>query len=164
MGPPLPRRLAVALAAFLVAAPAPAAELVLSLGIDDVLRDNKTAGLGLEYRAAPRWTLGRAALGFGVAGEVDADGDLWGGAGLVLTAPLAGSWRLDASVMPGAYSRGSGNDLGRTVPVFRSQIGASVALSPDWRAGVAFNHKSNAGTASDNPGVETLFLTLGRRF
>jgi hypothetical protein len=66
--------------------------------------------------------------------------------------------------MPGAYSEGSGNDLGNSVPMFRTQVGASVLLASGWRVGAAMNHKSNAGTASDNPGVETLFLTFGRQF
>lgn len=138
---------------------------MLGVGIDDVLREgDRTAGLALEYRFDPRWSFGRAELGFGVAAETDLDGDLWGGAGLVLVAPVAGPWRLEASVMPGAYARGSGNDLGASVPMFRSQVGASVALSPEWRLGIAFNHKSNASTSGSNPGVETLLLTVGRRF
>jgi hypothetical protein len=144
--------------------PAAAGEFVLSLGADDIFRSSPAAALGAAFHATPRWRIGSADLGLGMAAEIDGDGDLWGGAGVVLTAPITSDWRFEASFMPGAYSQGSGNDLGATAPMFRTQIGASVLLASGWRVGAAINHKSNAGTASYNPGVETLFLTFGREF
>ena len=65
--------------------------------------------------------------------------------------------------MAGAYSRGDGDDLGSPVE-FRSRLGVSRSVGPVWRVGLAFEHKSNGGVAELNPGVETVFVTLGRRF
>lgn len=152
--------LVLALASPALAAP----EFVLGLGVDDPFRSGVPAA-AVEFRAEPRWQLGQADLGFGMAGEVDKDGDLWGGAGVVLTAPIAPDWRFEASLMGGGYAEGSGGtDLGTSFPIFRTQLGVSYLLASGWRVGAAINHKSNAGTASDNPGVETLLLTFGRAF
>jgi hypothetical protein len=138
-------------------------ELIVGLGIDDVLReDGRTAALGVEYRFEPHWTLGPARLGFGIAAEIDGREDFWGAGGIVLTLPVTAALRLHASLMPGFYGHGTGNDLGASAPMFRSQVGGSVAVGPRWRVGLAFNHKSNAGTSNENPGVETLLLTFGR--
>ena len=159
---------AAALAALWLGLPVSAGELVLGIGADD-LREGPDPGIGIEYRPAPfmepqflgvTWTVG---LGF--AAETDSDGDVWGGAGLVVTAPMGPDWRFEASVMPGFYSRGDdGTDLGADFPMIRSMAGVSYGFAPGWRAGLAISHKSNAGTADDNPGVETLFATLTRAF
>ncbi len=67
--------------------------------------------------------------------------------------------------MLGWYAAGGeGNDLGTDFPIFRSQVGASYALADDWRLGASVSHKSNARTADYNPGVETFFVSLIRRF
>jgi lipid A 3-O-deacylase len=161
----LPARPLLAALALVAATGAAAGELVLGLGADDALQWRDGAvGLAVEYRFDPRWTLGPAALGFGIAGEADTDEDFWLGGGVVLTAPITGRWRVQASVMPGVYGHGIGHDLGASAPMFRSQLGASAEIAPGWRLGVALNHKSNAGTAEENPGVETLLVTLGRSF
>jgi hypothetical protein len=156
----------VAMAAVTLAPAATPAEFVFGLGGDDVFRpDVVFPAISAEVRAEPRWHFGQAALGFGLAGEIDVDGDVWGGAGVVLTAPITPDWRFEASFMPGLYSQGSGGtDLGTSAPMFRTQIGVSYMLPSGWRLGAAINHKSNASTASYNPGVESLFLTLGREF
>lgn len=165
----VPARLARTLAAAALlagAAPATAAEFMLGIGGDDIFRSGAVfPAFSAEVRAEPRWHFGAASVGLGLAGEVDADGDVWGGAGVVLTAPIAPDWRFEASFMPGLYSAGSGGtDLGTSAPIFRTQVGVTYLLPSGWRVGAAFNHKSNAGTASDNPGVETVMLTFGRGF
>ncbi len=165
----LASRLARPLAAALIAcAPLPvaASEFMLGLGADDVFRSGMDfPAFSAEFRATPRWHFGQTSLTFGIAGEVDGDGDLWGGAGLVLLAPVSPDVRIEASFMPGLYSQGStGTDLGASAPIFRTQIGATYLLTSGWRVGAAFNHKSNGGTASENPGVETIVLTFGRAF
>lgn len=155
---------AAALCALLAAAPAAASEFVLGVGVDDAFRSG-SAAVAAEFRATPRWQLGQADLGLGMAVELDADGDLWGGAGLVLIAPIVPDWRFEASLMGGGYAQGSGGtDLGASFPIFRTQIGVSYLMASGWRVGAAINHKSNAGTASDNPGADTVLLTFGRAF
>lgn len=164
--PPLSfARLLTAAALIACASPLSAAEFVLGLGIDDVRNSGDFPALAAEVRAEPRWHFGQASLGFGMAGEIDGDGDVWGGAGLVLLVPIVPDWRFEASFMPGLYSQGSGGtDLGASAPIMRTQIGVSYLMASGWQVGAAFNHKSNGGTASHNPGVETLLLTFGRSF
>jgi hypothetical protein len=139
----------------------------VSVGADR-LRSVAGYALGVEGRLSPFWegsVFGRPlSLGLGAAIEFDDDRDGWGGAGLVLLAPLGPNWRLEATVMPGVYAEGLGEDLGTRAPVFRTTLGASRALSGPWRIGAAIGHKSNAGTAMPNPGVETLLVSLHRAF
>lgn len=66
--------------------------------------------------------------------------------------------------MVGIYEEGSGNDLGRSFPIFRSQLEIDKAIGHGWRAGLALGHKSNAGTGDHNPGVESVYLTISRTF
>jgi hypothetical protein len=65
--------------------------------------------------------------------------------------------------MAGAQDRGHGRDLGGPV-IFRSRIGVSRLLHERVRIGLQFEHKSNAGLDDGNPGVETLFVSLGASF
>lgn len=146
---------------------ASAGEFLLGVGIDDVCdRANRgrAVAFGLEVRGDAVWTSRWAWFGFGFAAESDGDGDFWGGAGPVLYLRLSDSWRLESSIMPGLYSKGVGNDLGTSAPMFQGQIGTSYRIAPQWRLGLSLGHKSNAGTATRNPGVETLLCTLGRSF
>lgn len=146
------------------ATPSRAGEIVIGLGADDVSRRSAAPSFSLELRASPFREWRYANLGLGWAAIADTDGDVWTGVGLVLIAPLGDLWRLEGSFMPGVHIRGSGNDLGTSFPLFRSQIGASRTIGPDWRAGFALSHQSNADTALSNPGVETFVLTFTRGF
>lgn len=160
---PSPHLRRAALAAALLAAPAPAfaEEIVASLGIDD-LRGDRVAAAGLELRSDALWTRSRYGLGLGAAMQID--GDFWAGAGPVLTVALTPRWRLEASVMLGGYGHGDGDDLGAGFPMFRSLLGASYAIAERWRIGASIDHKSNARASDVNPGVETLMLTLSYAF
>lgn len=154
-------------AALVVSGPAVADEWVLGLGLDEVRgREARVPTYLLEYRSEPMTGLAGVGFGLGTALEADSDGDVWGGAGAVAYLPLGdGTWRIVGSAMVGGYRQGStGSDLGRGFPVFRSQIEIDRALGAGWRAGLAFSHKSNAGTGALNPGVETVYLTLGKSF
>lgn len=160
----LRRFLASALFATAAAASASAGELVFGVGGDDVLRDDVAGAFGVEIRSDPFFDLGPLELGAGAAFEIDGDGDAWGGAGFVAFINFGDSgWRLEGSEMVGAYHNGGGNDLGHGLE-FRSQIGISYLVTDRMRVGAAFNHKSNAGLSDRNPGVETLFGTIGFQF
>jgi hypothetical protein len=149
-------------AALTVAAPARPAELVAGFGADG-LRGNPHFGAGLEARTDPLLSRGWFGVALGAAFEVD--NDFWAGAGPVAYAALGPRWRLEASVMLGSYVEGDGgDDLGADFPIFRSQAGVSYALADGWRIGAAVGHKSNARTSDYNPGIETVFVTVARRF
>ena len=136
-------------------------EIAGGIGIDDLRGDFRSA-VGLEVRTNPLWSNRHGALG--LAAALEADDDVWVGAGPLLLAPLSSRWRIELSVMLGWYHDGGGNHLGSDFPMFRSQIGVNYAVAELWRIGVAVNHKSNARTAQRNPGVETIYVTLARRF
>ncbi len=155
------RRLLAILLLVLEPAAAPGAEIIGSVGLDD-LRGDPVPSIALELRTSPFFETARFTLALGIAAETDSD--VWTGAGPVALIPISDLWRIEASLMVGAHSSHGGNDLGNEFPMFRSQIGASRALGGGWRAGLAVNHKSNASTASSNPGVETLLISISREF
>lgn len=161
---PAPFCRALALAAGLAAAgPAAAFELAAAVGMDN-LRGDGVADFAVEARTGPLWSRPRFELALGAAVEAD-DSDLWAGAGPVVFFPLADRLRLEASVMLGGYGDGDGgNDLGTEFPMFRSQIGLGVEVAEDWWLTLAANHKSNASTAVENPGVESVLLSIAHRF
>jgi hypothetical protein len=158
----------VALAAALAVAcgAAEAGEFELGLGYDDVLGHNGggAAAFLLQVRSEPRVELGPFGFGLGAAAEVDTHGDVWAGAGVYAYLPVGADFRLEGSVMAGLYAVGNdGTELGSGIE-FRSRLGVSRAIREPWRVGLAIEHKSNGGIGDFNPGVETVFLTLSRRF
>ncbi len=166
---PRRRAAAAALAAgfALAPAPAPAWEAILGLGADGVL-DDPHFTVALDVRADPLWagTLARQPvfMTLGAAVESDTPDDVWAGAGVVLGMTVLTHLRIEASVYPGGYREGTGNDLGADFPMIRSQLEISQPVAEDWRVGLAVSHKSNAHTAVHNPGVETLLVTLRHSF
>lgn len=155
---------ALLLGAGLVApAAAGAFEIAAAVGMDN-LRGDGVADYAVEFRTGPLWTRPHFELAAGLAVEAD-DSDLWAGAGPVVFIPLGERLRLEASVMLGGYGEGEwGNDLGSEFPMFRSQLGLGVSVAENWWLTLAANHKSNASTAVDNPGVESVLLSIAHRF
>lgn len=161
------RAVAASLMLLAAAAPCAAGELGLSFGYDDVFGRNGTgsASLGVQYLTVPKAYLGPVGFGFGVAAEVDTDGDFWGGGGVTAGVPLGRSGvAAGVSFMVGGYAVGDGGDELGSGLEFRSRLGISAPIRDPWRVGLAIEHKSNAGLGDINPGVETLYVTLSRRF
>jgi opacity protein-like surface antigen len=145
-----------------LAAPAAAQDVILGLGASDF---EETAGtLTAEYHFAPFHDFGWIALGFGGAVMIDTEADFWIGAGLTFLSPLGERWFVEASLMPGYYENGSDDtDLGSEFE-FRSLIGVGYRITDRAALSLAVDHRSNASTASSNPGVNTLSLRLRARF
>ncbi|HVL22137.1 MAG TPA: acyloxyacyl hydrolase [Amaricoccus sp.] len=160
-------RIPLLVVVLLAASPAGAAELGLNFGYDDVFGRNGSgaASFGVQYLTDPLATLGVVGFGLGLAGEVDTEGDVWGGGGVTAGLPLGDAGvRVGVSFMVGGYALGNGgDDLGSGLE-FRSRLGISAPVAAPWRVGLAIEHKSNAGLGDINPGVETLYVTLSRRF
>ncbi len=151
--------------AILVGSSADAGEIVAGLGIEDALDQSSsldTSAALIEYRMDTRYHLGPVGFGLAAAGEVGAG--YWAGAGIYAAWPVTRDLRVLASVMPGIYDeRRDRWDLGGPVEI-RSAIEASYAFRPDYRIGISFEHKSNAGIYEHNPGIETLFLAVSHSF
>jgi lipid A 3-O-deacylase len=91
--------------------------------------------------------------------EANSDSAVWGGGGLLFDVPLGTSFYLAPAVGVGAYGRGDSKDLG-SVLEFRSTLEVGYRFESDLRLGAYVSHMSNAGTASHNPGANSVGLTL----
>jgi hypothetical protein len=159
------RRLLFAWAICLALATVPSSAqlaLVPSLGVYDVGKGETAAEAGLELRLRPqRWGI-QPVAGAMVTDDAAAYGYLGGRREL----PLGSRWVVTPTVAVGAYRRGDGKDLGRTLE-FRSGLELARLLAGGGRVGLVYYHLSNASLADRNPGSESLALTwavpLGRR-
>lgn len=157
--------LAVMASAFLaLAAPTPAAagDLVLGLGYADF--NDPAAVATLEVHSRPYWRF--AGADWSIAGAISDDdaGDFFIGVGPAGLWQLRDHWFFEASVMPGYFSEGDdANDLGSEFEI-RSLLGIGRKVSEGLSLSLAVSHKSNAGTAERNPGVDELSVRLRRSF
>jgi lipid A 3-O-deacylase len=73
-------------------------------------------------------------------------------------------WFIEGSVLPGAFfEKVVENDLGSTFEI-RSLLGIGYTFDSGNRLSLAVTHKSNASTASKNPGVNAVLIRFRRQF
>lgn len=140
------------------AAPAAAAEepafLALSAGAFDILDDETTAEFRAEYRSDLRlWRFAPF-----VGAMANADGGVYGYAGLGVDIFLGERIVLTPNAAFGLYYEGDSKDLGGAVE-FRTGGELAYRFDDKSRLGIAFHHISNASIYDDNPGTESLVLT-----
>ena len=142
-------------------------EVVLGLGLDDVLEHTNTSAPAIvaEYHASPFFEGRQAAYSYAVAAQIDNDRDIFIGAGLSAQWQLNDSpWFIEGSFMPGFYTKGTdGTPLNGKVQ-FRTLIGLGYKLNDTSRVSLALDHKSNARLKSPNPGSETLAIRYHHSF
>lgn len=154
-------RLAVLCALLALGAAGPAAalsppeRLSVAVGYFDVTAKRETAAEGRFELTWPR----RGALRPFAGVMATSDGGAYAFGGVLWEHDLSPRTYLALSFAPGLYDRGRGKDLGHVVE-FRSQVEIGLRLRTGTRLGLAYNHTSNAGLGSRNPGTETLALTL----
>lgn len=151
--------LAAALSAAM-ALPAAAQEVTLGLGYSDYHRDAAEDGamFAVDYLHAPFYERGRLSARFGAALEVQEAGDLFAGVGISGVFDLNNDWFIESSLMPGAYHESSdANDLGSAFEI-RTLLAVGKRFHSGKAVSLAFSHKSNASTADDNPGVNSVSL------
>lgn len=149
------------IATSVVASGASAQNWTFGLGTDGAHASDEQQAASLEgvWTDAPRGTFAGFDYGWGAGFEVDADGDVWAGAGLHAQHDFD-AVRLSLSIMPGLYEAGtSDTELGGLVEI-RSRLGVSVAAG-QGRLGLSYAHISNAGLYDDNPGKNSAYLTYG---
>jgi hypothetical protein len=138
------------------ASPASAEEpafLSVGAGVFDMFDDHTTAEFRAEYRSDLRfWKF----VPF-VGAMANADGGVYGYAGLALDVFLGRRIVMHPNAGFGLYYEGDSKDLGGA---FEFRTGAEIAYRFDdySRLGLAFNHISNAGIYDGNPGTESLVL------
>jgi lipid A 3-O-deacylase len=101
------------------------------------------------------------------AGLVTSEGNAFEGSigpGFYLMAP-GGGFAIVAGIYPTylGQSKFGTEDFGETFQ-FTSEIGFNLNFFRYWTVGYRFQHMSNAGIASENPGLNTHMLELGYRF
>jgi len=142
------------------AMPAAAQEVTLGLGYSDYHRETAEDGaqFAVDYLHSPFHEKGRLSARFGATLEVQETGDVFAGAGISAVIDLNNDWFIENSVMPGAYHESSaGNDLGSAFEI-RTLLAVGKRFANGRAVSLAFSHKSNASTADENPGVNTLTL------
>ncbi len=105
-----------------------------------------------------RYDLGRKRGPFGSAAglSIGEAGETWVGFGTTLTYNLAQTPAyVQLHAMPGIYFDNGGFDLGGPIE-FRSGIEIGFENRNEWRFGISYDHRSNAGIYRNNPGIETV--------
>lgn len=144
----------------LLAGAAQAQSVILGLGYADFSssRGNDTEQFSIEYHHTPFHEGNKMSLSVGVSASATAEDDFFLGAGVVANFPLKNNWFIEGSVMPGYYDAGSvANDLGSEFEI-RSLLGVGRTLASGDSISIALTHRSNAATATNNPGVNTLLV------
>ena len=133
--------------------------LAVSVGAYDI-NDNETAAqFGLEYRGTKMLWQFKPLAGV----MATSDGAFYGYGGIGLDLFFGSRWVLTPNFAAGLYEDGDGKDLGHVVE-FRSGVELAYRLDDRARIGIAFHHISNASLDDNNPGTETLVLTLAVPF
>jgi hypothetical protein len=127
-----------------------------STAVFDVLQNDVPSIEGrLEYRANSIDWLLKPFAGF----MANTDGGRYIYSGLFFEIPLAKFLSLIPSFAPGLYIKNFSKDLHSDLE-FKSQIDAIFTLSGNLKAGLSFNHISNASLGKVNPGVESIAFTV----
>ena len=74
-----------------------------------------------------------------------------------------GALAITPSFAPGYYGQGGGKDLGYPLE-FKSEIQMSVDLSNSSKLGMSYNHISNAGLGTKNPGANSYMINFLKQF
>jgi lipid A 3-O-deacylase len=127
-----------------------------STALFDFLQNDVTSlEARIEYRAnSLKWPL----KPFGGL-MANTDGAEYIYSGVFYEIPITGFLNLVPSFAPGFYIKNNSKDL-HFVLEFRSQLEAIFKLSSSFKAGVSFNHISNASLGEANPGVESIAITF----
>ena len=145
------------IAFFMLAQPARADDpdfIAFSAGVFD-LGKNQTAAEGrLEYRSDFRLWFFKPFAGV----MATPDGAAYGYAGVLVDIFFGDRSVASLSFAPGAYTKGSGKNLGHELE-FRSQVELAYRFDDRARLGLALSHMSNASIGRKNPGAESLVLT-----
>ena len=130
--------------------------ILFSTAVFDVLQQDFSAIEGrIEYRGIEFYSILKPQVGL----MANTEGALHFYAGIFIDIPVTGFIHLSPSFAPGIYFSNGSKDLGSLLE-FRSQIEINIKLPKEFRAGLSFNHISNATLGRFNPGVESLVLTI----
>jgi hypothetical protein len=145
---------------------APAGDLVVGLGADNIDHDDvpEATTLHVEYQTDPLVTFGWGGISAMGVLEVDDQSDNYAGVGLSAIWNASARWFVEGSFAAGHYENGSDVlDLGGNLQ-FRTLLGIGYRLSDRTRVSLALDHLSNGGLDDTNPGRNAVFLRVARSF
>ena len=112
--------------------------------------------VGEEVFVRRQTSTARGPFQFTYGGSITDDGGLWVGLGSTTTYTTPNErWYAQFHSMPGLYAEGSDVDLGGPI-IFRSGVEFGYQARSGVRMSLSFDHRSNAGIYSNNPGLETV--------
>jgi len=115
---------------------------------------NRRAGaFGAEYRWGAHWWVVHPFAGINATSR----GGVYGYGGFLFDVSVIDRLWFTPSLAVGGHRRGGGKDIGSVIE-FRSALELSYEFGNKSRLGVRFEHISNAGISSTNPGVENFWL------
>ena len=158
----------LALSAFIasITSAATAGEWVLGAGSSLFHDANSNSGsiVSFELHSEPFFTRNRFSLRYMGVVTGHATGDVFVGVGLSSVYDFDNRWYIEGSIAPGYFNESSpGNDLGSPFEI-RLLLGLGYELNSGDSISFAAMHKSNASTASQNPGVNGVLLRYHHRF
>ena len=74
-----------------------------------------------------------------------------------------GKFNFNPSFAPGLYYKGDGKDLQSPVE-FKTELQLSMPLKDDGKFAFSYNHISNAGLGTNNPGANSYWLNFLKKF
>ncbi len=124
-------------------------------GMFDFLHNNKAAQGRVEYDFAHGFYFVKPMIGvFGTTKK-----SAYAYAGFILDLHFGRHFVLVPNAAVGYYHRGNGKDLGEALE-FKTGARFDYRFEDASRIGVAFDHISNAGLSSKNPGEENILLMI----
>ena len=132
----------------------------LALSAGSVIERNAEESPEIYLRYDPGYRLGPFGTSLGLStGEAGS----WIGLGATYTVPFGSTpFYAELHAMPGLYVEDE-FDLGGPV-AFRSGVELGYEMRNGWRAGLSYDHRSNAGIYDDNPGIETVQFRISVPF
>jgi lipid A 3-O-deacylase len=127
-----------------------------STALFDFLQNDVTSlEARIEYRVnSVKWQLKPFA---GLMANTDGGEYIY--SGVFYEIPITKFLNLVPSFAPGLYFKNNSKDL-HFIVEFRTQLEAIFVIPNKLRAGVSFNHISNASLGKSNPGVESMAITF----
>ncbi|MBE3638975.1 hypothetical protein [Mangrovicoccus algicola] len=122
-----------------------AAEVVLGLGQSNPGSDRHDRDLSVsaDIRSNTLAELGPVGLRAGGGAVADGIDELWVGAGVTAEVPLAGSWFVEGSLMPGYYDFTDGVNTKDDLAM-RTRLGLGVRLGTGDAVSLALDNKADS--------------------
>ncbi|GAA6181128.1 hypothetical protein NBRC116594_25660 [Shimia sp. NS0008-38b] len=158
--------LATLISLTLFCTPISAQQLIFGIGYSDFSEGSAldAQSFSIEYVGKPFREVGRLSVSLSAIASFDDEDNTFVGVGITNLYDFTDRWFAELSFMPGVYLEGNPlNDLGNTLE-FRSLLGLGFRVTETSAISLAFDHKSNAGISTRNPGVNTLALRYHYNF